>query len=148
MDYKKPTKDDAELLIKLMELSATPQVEAAMAWIDKELDAKDYAEFKAKYPMGSEGNKHFSWVMANFELAGALLSHGILNENLYFDVSGIGFLWERLGPIAEGMRRDVSPALWENTVWLAARQKEWTKTVWKPNLSWKLKRRPGKPQDR
>ena len=31
-----------------------------------------------------------------------------------------------------------SEALWENAVWLAERQKQWSKTVWKANLAWKM----------
>ena len=138
--YKKPTKDDAELLIRLMQLGNTPQMEQAMVWMMSDLQAKSYEEFHEKNPDGSPGEQNFSRVMTQFELAGALISHGILNENLYFDTSGIGFVWEKLGPIAEGMRKSMSPALWENAVWLAERQKKWARTVWKPNLAWKRAR--------
>jgi hypothetical protein len=64
------------------------------------------------------------------------VSHGLLNENLYFDMSPIGFVWEKVAPIVNGARK-TSPQLWENVVWLAERQKKWTKTVWKPKLAWK-----------
>lgn len=135
--YKKPTKDDAEILLRLMKMNDTPQMEEAMDWFDSGFKAKTHAEFKEKYPEGSPGAKHFNRVMTQFELAGALVSHGILNENLYFDVSGIGFIWEKLGPIVEGARKEMSPMLWENAAWLAERQKKWSRTVWKPDMAWK-----------
>jgi hypothetical protein len=135
--YRRPTKDDAELFLQVMEVSSNPRMQEAMTWLDKEFKAKDYAEFKEKYPMGSPGNANFGMIVGQFELAGALITHGLLNENLYFDLSGIGFVWGRLGAIVEGQRKEMGPALWENAVWLAERQKKWSKSVWKPNLAWK-----------
>jgi len=135
--HKRPTKDDAELLMRMMELSSNPRMAEAMTWFDNELKVKDYTEFKEKYPMGSPGNNYFGMIVGQFELAGALVSHGLLNENLYFDISGIGFVWDRLDPIIKGQRKEMGPALWENAVWLAERQKKWSKSVWKPNLAWK-----------
>jgi len=135
--YKRPTKDDADLLIRMMEMSSNSRMQEAMTWFDKEFKAKNYAEFKEKYPMGSPGNDHFGMIVGQFELAGVLVSHGLLNENLYFDFSGIGFVWDRLGAIIEGQRKEMGPALWENAVWLAERQKKWSKSVWKPKLAWK-----------
>jgi hypothetical protein len=108
----------------------------------KDLDAKnykDYKEFKAKYPEGSQEHTNLSRVLSSFEVEGVLVSHGLLNENLYFDTSGIGFVWDRLAPVVASWRKEVSPMLWENAVWLAERQKKWSKDVWKPNLKWKLK---------
>ena len=136
--YKKPDKEDADLLLRLMEVGNTPEATDAMAWFGKDFDAKNYKEFKAKYPDGSPGDRHFGTLMTRLELDGVLVSHGLLNENLYFDFSGIGFMWPKLGPIVEGARKEMkSQALWENAVWLAERQKQWSKTVWKPNLAWK-----------
>jgi hypothetical protein len=135
--YKRPTKDDAELYLRMVALSSNPRMQEAMTWFNKEFKAKDYAEFKEKYPMGSPGNDYFGMIVGGFEVAGAFISHGLLNENLYFDLSGIGFIWDKLGPIIEGQRKEMGPALWENAVWLAERQKKWSKSVWKPKLAWK-----------
>jgi len=76
-------------------------------------------------------------ILSQFEIAGALISHGLLNENLYFDVSGMQFLWPRFEKIIPGWRKDAGEALWENAVWLAERQKKWQREVWKPGLKWK-----------
>jgi hypothetical protein len=135
--YKKPTAQDAELLIKLMQMGSRAENQAAMAWFSSDFKAKNYSEFKKKYPDGSPGDQYFGRLMAQLELEGVLVSHGLLNENLYFDMSGIGFMWERVGPIVAGMRKEMSSNLYENAVWLAERQKKWAKTVWKPNLVWK-----------
>lgn len=134
---KKATKEDAEILLKLLEITNTPQMGEAMVWFMKEFKAKDYKEFKAKYPPSSPGMRNFNVMLAQYELAGVLVSHGLLNENLYFDISGIEFVWGMIGNIIPGMQKEAGEALWENAVWLAKRQKKWKKDVWKPNLKWK-----------
>ena len=137
--YKKPTKRDAELYLNMMRAMSTPQMDQAWTWFMKDFKAKDYKEFKAKYPEGSQEHTNLSRVLSSLELEGALVSHGLLNENLYFDMSGLGFIWGKLAPVVTGWRKETSPALWENAVWLAERQKKWSKEVWKPDLKWKLK---------
>ena len=64
-----------------------------------------------------------------------------MNENLYFDFSAVGFMWEKVGKIVPEMQKEMDPSLWENAVWLAERQMEWKKEVWKPDLKWKLQPR-------
>lgn len=136
---KKPTKRDAELLLKLFETFNTPRMEEAGTWFMKEFSAKDYKEFKSKYPAGSQGYNNVGMMLSEYETAGVLISHGLLNENLYFDASGIEFAWKKVGHIIPDWQKEVSPAIWENAVWLAKRQKQWKRDVWKPNLKWKIK---------
>jgi hypothetical protein len=121
-----------------MQSQNTPENNQAMEWFMKEFKApKNYKKFVAKYPVGSQGFDNVSRVLAGLETAGVLVSHGLLNENLYFDVSGIEFIWPTLAPIIPGAQKESGPTLWENAVWLAERQKWWKKNVWKPNMKWK-----------
>ena len=136
------TTKDAEIFLRLMDLLNTPQMQESGKWFMKEFSANDYEEFKTKYPMGSEGYTNVSVMLASLETAGVLVSQGLLNENLYFDASGIEFIWTRLEKIIPEWQKDAGPALWENAVWLAERQKQWKKDVWKPKLAWKPQR-PG-----
>ena len=133
----KPTKQDAELLLKLVELNGS-QYRESSRWVMTEFAAKDYAEFKKKYQVGSPEFTRVGDVLGFFELAGVLISNGLLNEDVFFDLSfGLTPLWKKLGPIVAGWQKDASPALWENAVWLAKRNERWQKKVWKPNLKWK-----------
>ena len=134
---KRPTTEDAHLMLEMFRGFDTPENNAAMKWFMKEFSARDYEEFKKKYPMESEGMGYLSRVLGQFEVAGVLISHGLLNENLYFDMSGIGFVWPRLEKVIPGWQKEAGPALWENAVWLAERHKKWQKEVWKPGLKWK-----------
>ena len=134
----KATKEDAELLLKLFQTTNTPENTEALNWFNREFKPqKNYKKFKAKYPPGSKGSDSVGRVLGTFETAGVLISQGLLNENLYFDVSGIGFLWPQLAPIIPGWQKEAGGNLWENAVWLAERQKWWQKNVWKPGLKWK-----------
>jgi hypothetical protein len=136
---KRATTKDAEIFLKLQDTLDTPQMREAFLWFEKEFSAKDYEEFKSKYPMGSEGHMHLSHVLGSLEIPAVLISQGLLNENLYFDASGIEFIWPKVEHIIPELQKEAGPALWENAVWLAARQKQWKKDVWKPGLAWKLK---------
>lgn len=138
---KRPTIKDAELLLRLNQTFNTPQMVESGNWFMKEFSAKDYQEFKSKYPVGSKEWAHVGDVLSSFETAGVLISHGLLNENLYFDASGIEFVWDKVAHIIPEWQKEAGAALWENAVWLAERQKKWKKNVWKPNLKWKTKPR-------
>jgi len=138
---KRPTAKDAEIYLRLLETMNTPEMQKASEWFMEEFSAKDYEEFKSKYRPESEGFRHVGQILASLEIAGTLVSHGLLNENLYFDTSGIEFIWKKVESIVPGWQKEAGPALWENAVWLAERQKQWKKEVWKPSLAWKLKPR-------
>ena len=139
---KKPTKDDAEIFLMLTQTFRGTESDEGMQWFLSEFNVKDYDEYKAKYPANSAGHRNVGNILGQFEVAGVLVSHGLLNENLYFDTSGIGFAWSKLEKVVQGMQKEMGPALWENAAWLAERQKQWAKDVWKPGLAWKQDR-PG-----
>jgi hypothetical protein len=136
---KRPTRADAELLLQLFEGLSSPQQAESRAWFLKEFSAKDYQEFKSKYPVGGKEWMSVGSVLGPLELAGVLISHGLLNENLYFDATGVEFIWDKIGHIIPEWQKEAGPTLWENAVWLAERQKLWKKKVWKPNQKWKMR---------
>ncbi len=135
----KPTKEDAELLLRFFQTMNTPENNEAMSQFMRGFKTpKNYKKFKSKYPPGSPMFDAVSRVLSNFETAGVLVSQGLLNENLYFDLSSIPFMWPMVAPIIPGWQKEAGANLWENAVWLAERQKWWQKNVWKPGLKWKL----------
>ncbi|MCL4459762.1 MAG: DUF4760 domain-containing protein [Chloroflexi bacterium] len=110
-----PTQRDVDVLLKLWELSIAERMQEAMAWMLSEFSAKDYTEFKEKYPRGSEGRRKFNLVCGNYELAGLLIARGLLNEDLYFDlIGGIEPLWGRVKGIMPGWRAESDPRMYEN----------------------------------
>lgn len=137
-----PTIEDAKLILKLVEIGQSDTQRKAFRWLQKEFSAKDYAEFAQKYPPGSEGLQNVSMVLGFFETAGVLISHGLLNEGLFYDLSfGIDPVWEKVGPILPGWQKATMPALWENAIWLRRRYVAWRKNVWLPGMKWKSRGR-------
>lgn len=134
----RPTKEDAFVLFQFRKEVLTPQMIESYDWFLKEFSAETYDEFESKYPSGSEGREHVSRILDLYEYAGVLVSHGLLNENLYFDMSTISAVWSKLEKIVAEMRKNAGSRLYENAVWLAEREKQWNRDVWRPDLSWKL----------
>lgn len=133
-----PGAEDAKLILKLVELSQSEIQRDASRWLLGEFSAKDYAEFAQKYPPGTQEFQHVTTRLGFFETVGVLVSHGLLSEDVFFDLSfGFDPTWERLGPILPGWQKATTPALWENAIWLHKRYLAWQKNVWKPNLKWK-----------
>lgn len=135
-----PTNEDAHLILKLIEIGQSDFQREASRWLQSEFSAKDYPEFNEKYPTGSKEFQQVGTVLGFFETVGVLISHKLLDENVFFDLSfGFDPVWDKLGPIISGWQKATTPALWENAVWLHKRYLQWQKKVWKPGLSWKLK---------
>ena len=110
----KPTKEDAALILQLITALNTPANNEASKWFNAEYDVKNYEEFKAKYPKGSEGYRYFMNVASNMELLSTFVNRELLSEELVFDLWG-DLLWKKVEPIALGMRKEMEmPRLFEN----------------------------------
>jgi hypothetical protein len=131
----KPTKEDARLLLQLVELGQNEFSREARRWLFTEFSAQDYDEFIKKYPRGSIEHGRMLNILGFFETVGVLVSRGLLNEDLFFDLSfGLEPVWEKVAPIIPGWQKAASPALWENVQWLANRSATWRKKVWKQKV--------------
>ncbi|HEV2138922.1 MAG TPA: hypothetical protein VGR53_08770 [Nitrososphaerales archaeon] len=109
-------------------------------WLLKEFKASNYDEFIARYPPGSDGYDQVARLREFFETVGVMITHGLLDENLFFDISyHISAVWERLGPVILDWQEKINPVIEENMAWLARRYEVWQKEVWKPDMKWKLK---------
>jgi len=132
----KPTRGDAELVLQLVGVAQSAEQADARRWFFKEFKAKDFAEFDKNYPQGSDERWKVSTVLGFFETAGVLVWHGLLNADLFFDLSfGLEPVYQKVAPIIPGWQKQANaPALWENVQWLAERAETWNKTVWKPKM--------------
>ncbi|HEV2035272.1 MAG TPA: hypothetical protein VGU71_13915 [Candidatus Dormibacteraeota bacterium] len=132
----KPTRGDAELMLQLVGLLHSAEQADARRWFFKEFKAKDFAEFNKNYPKDSDERRKVSTVLGFFETAGVLVWHGLLNADLFFDLSfGLELVYQKVAPIIPGWQKQAkAPALWENVQWLAERAETWNKTVWKPKV--------------
>ena len=76
----------------------------ARLWFLDGLDAADYNEYTQKYSGASMERCHFVAVCGFFELSGVLVKHGLIDQDLYFDIFNPTPFWNKARPIIEGMR--------------------------------------------
>ena len=121
------THEQANLLLKLYDLRREPRLREARAWYGQHFDAKNTEEMNKKYPIGSEGNAFFRMVVSYWDMAAGLVNRGLIDDELFFESSGEAwFVWERLRPLARGMRAaSNNPRAWGQLEALAKRMEEW-----------------------
>ena len=118
-----PNQKDAELLIRLWEMSRKRRKTWTWVW---ELEKQSYEDFIKENPIGSDGWNHFISFAGYFELVGILVKYGTINEDMVLDYYGTS--WSKLGPLVKGFRKErESPRIFENYEYLAKRKAEWLK---------------------
>ena len=121
------THEQANLLLKLYDLRREPKLREARAWFGQSFDAQTPEEMSKRYPIGSEGNAYFRMVVSYWDMAAGLVNRGLIDDELFFESSGEAwFVWERLRPLATGMRTaSKNPHAWSQLEALAKRMEEW-----------------------
>ena len=98
----------------------------AVLWFLEEFEANSYEEYVEKYSGASVGRSHFVTVCGFFELSGVLISHKMIDQNLYFDMFNPTPFWQKAKFVLEGMRIK-RPHIYENFEALNDRRLNWTK---------------------
>jgi hypothetical protein len=98
----------------------------AVLWFLEDFDANSYEEYVEKYSGASVGRSHFVTVCGFFELSGVLISHKMIDQNLYFDMFNPTPFWQKAKFVLEGMRIK-RPHIYENFEALNDRRLKWTK---------------------
>ena len=119
-----PKTDNTDTLLKLYQIYDNHR--NAILWFLEELDANDYEGYLQKYPGASTERSHFIAVCGFFELSGVLVSYGLIDQNLYFDIFNPTPFWNKAKPIVEGMRTK-RPHIYENFELLNNKRLSWTK---------------------
>jgi hypothetical protein len=96
----------------------------ARLWFLDGLDATNYNEYNEKYSGASMERCHFVAVCGFFELSGVLLNHGLIDQDLYFDIFNPTPFWKKAKPIIEGMRSK-RPQIYENFESLNSERLSW-----------------------
>ena len=110
--------NNTDTLLKLYEIYDKHR--DAILWFLEELNANNYEEYMEKYSGTSSGRSEF------FELSGVLVSYGLIDQNLYFDMFNPTPFWEKAKSIVEGMR-DRRPHIYEKFELLNDKRLSWTK---------------------
>ena len=121
----KPNQKDAELLIRLWDMSFNPEMRETWNWV-LELEKQSYEDFIKENPIGSDGWDHFLSLAGYYELVGILVRYGTINEDMVLDFHGL--MWNKLGPVVKGFQKEREwPRFFEHYEYLAKRKAEWIK---------------------
>ena len=131
-----PTSEDAHLYLQLLQATQAPGFLEAREFVARTLDVKTLKDLDSAHPLGSAERTKLLRVLDLFESAGALVSRGLLHEDVFFDAPfGFPEVWPRVEPLVlDWQKASRDEARWENLVWLARRYERWRKDNWRPKL--------------
>lgn len=122
---RKPNHADAELLIKLYEMRREPELRKARAWFgSQEFTSPD--EVAAIYGTGSDEDRWLRMQVTYWDMVAALVNHGVLHEELFFDTNGEDiFVWKKVEPWIGAVRAKMRPTYLHNLESCATRHAAW-----------------------
>jgi hypothetical protein len=123
----KATHEQAQLHLQLYDLRREARLRQARDWFFKNYVVHTLDDAMRIAAPGTEGGAFAGMVMGYWEQACALLNHGLLHEELFFETAGEFFgVWEMLKPIVpEARRRFADPTMLANLEKAAQRYEAW-----------------------
>ena len=123
----KPTHEQAQLHLQVYDLRREARLRQARDWFQQNYRADTMEEAMKLAAPGTEAGINCGMVMGYWEQACALLNHGLLHEDLFFETSGEFFgVWEALKPVVPEFREKfVDANLLANLEKAAKRYEEW-----------------------
>jgi hypothetical protein len=115
---------DSDILIKLYNIYDSHR--DAILWFLEELDVDSYDEYIQKYGGSSIQRSYFIAVCGFFELSGVIVSHRMIDPDIYFDMFNPTPFWNKATSTVEGMRKK-RPHIYENFEMLNNKRLGWTK---------------------
>ena len=105
---KKPTADDARLILELYDLKREPEMRKARQWWLTTFWPKDADEYmKVAMTMGTEENNWLRQVISYWGIAAWFVENGVLNEKLFFTTAFCGelfFIFAKVRPFLKELR--------------------------------------------
>ncbi|HUS14327.1 MAG TPA: hypothetical protein VM536_04825 [Chloroflexia bacterium] len=121
-----PTHEDAKLMMDLFRLRQDPALQEAERWFLREFKPGPWGDMSERYQLGTPDRGRLETILGYWELVGALVDHGLLNEDLLFDVLGSTEpVWQRMEPWVAAARSELGSDTWENIEILVGRQRRW-----------------------
>ena len=105
---KKPTANDARLIIELYKLRTEPVMRAARKFMVGDFWPQSYQEFiTLMTSFGTEQNAWFRQALTYWNMAAGLVVQGAINEELFFATNGEPyFLWAKFGQYIPQARKE------------------------------------------
>jgi len=126
---KKPTHEQAQLLLQLYDLRREAKLREARDWFNQSFFADDFEESMRVAPMGSQERTYLWMVLGYWDQACALLNNGLLHEDLFFQTAGEFFwVWERVKAMTPSTRQTIHQKIFlANLESAANRFEKWMK---------------------
>ncbi len=123
----KPTYEQAQLQLQLFDQRREARLRQARDWYFKNYTPENFEEAMRIAPPGSESGTFLMMVLSYWDQASAMLNHGLLHEDLYFETTGEFWgVWERMRPtIEEGRKRFGNRQFLANLEQAATRFEKW-----------------------
>ena len=127
---RKPTPDDAELLMHLYEIRRDPELRRARQWFLTEFKAADWSDIKTGYLKFGDEDRWFRMTTSYWEMVGSMVNREVLHPELFFDHTGEDIVsWERCKPWIAGARADIRPSYLIQFERMVAAHQEYRKKV-------------------
>ena len=103
---KKPTAEDAKIIMQLYDLRREPEMRKARAWYAGWWPRSADDVLKVMQAAGSPENAWFRQVNGYWDMVASFVTRGVLNEDLFFDCSGeMWFVFAKLQPFLKEVRQ-------------------------------------------
>lgn len=106
------TAQDAELILKLYELRTEETMRKARTFTMTEFFPESIADIQALFADREhpELNAYFRQATSYWEMAAAMVNHGAIDRELFFDTNGEFFaIWAKVSHLIEDMRKLFGP---------------------------------------
>lgn len=101
----KPTHEQGLLQLQLFDLRREAKLREAREWFTQNYFVDSFEDSQRVAPFGSQEGTYFMMVISYWEQACAMLNHGLLHEQLFFETAGEFFgVWDRVKPAVPKMR--------------------------------------------
>ena len=124
----KATHEQAQLHLQVYDLRREARLRQARDWFQANYRAETMEEAMKLAAPGTEAGTFVGMVIGYWEQACALLNHGLLNDDLFFETSGEFFyVWETLKPVVGQFREAFKdPNMLKNLETAAQRFEAWS----------------------
>jgi hypothetical protein len=122
-----PDNYDAELLLRLYDLRREAKLRQGREWFIREFSAKNFEDYLAQAPMGSENSALFRMTVTYWDMAASLVNRGLINPDLFFEnTNEFWIIWDKVRNVAPTLReKNKNPMVWKNLETLAEKYEQW-----------------------
>jgi len=115
-----PDHHDAELAFRAYELRRETVMRESRNAINRDFWPKSYEDVLAVTKVDHPLNAPWRQTTTYWEMVYGTVKHGIVNADYFMESAGEGmFLFARVAPYLDELRRDVSPVAFQNAEWVA-----------------------------